>query len=877
MDCSARDRKSSYYLLGSMENKQDRPKGSLAKEYFPSDLASKEHFPTHYRAIEQVDNIRTTDLYVFMLVSMGSPVLFIVTTSAPNSTSSGMAGFEANEAREAICAPGFWLLSPDTASAVIGSVDESHENRALEAYGHFGCPWVRVKWYDPVGCQVDSSHGQALGVGAGEVSGASQSEVEPKHVGSVALFGQGRGCESWSGSGSGLTAPGKRASMRIKNRIDGSLEMESVDPLDRSSASCSWIFGKPGGLPVSFNGEHCADFGLYKQMRESSLASSTTLEVSVSFGRFENDSLSWEKWSTFSPNKYLEEVEKCSTPGSVAQKKAYFEAHYKKIAARKAAEQLEQERQMETNAGQNGEENVGNTSLTDTKLGTASNGQVSAEAELDDLIGVSSRSRSDESNENASISIERQSPSVDGIKEDEMDGIMEKLELNKSEEAVLVQEETLSIMEKLELNRSEEAVLVQEETRLNGFEGKGELPPVLIQKNPCVSEFQDKVEVESPVQPPSSFEKGRGNTMENKNEKIRLDSANKIQRVKITPSKKENDKLDASNKYQKMILSKKEKSFPGTKKKQASPLPKKSPEISTPKTSKLTPTSTGPNASWSSSKNAYSSSSPRSKFLNAGESKKVAPSLHKSLNLGIANSDSTSISTPRKSLFMEKMGDKDIVKRAFKTFQNSFNQVRASGDDKFSRRKEVSTTMPEHKLSTSLTPRKEKEGLRKTAENMDAQRAQLGRSWNTISAGSLKGAGMDHRSAKPAPSLSLRSSERSEKRKEKLEGKSYSKETEKTNLSSKSKLTHEDKDAGMKKLRQSLNFKATPMPSFYRGHTISKNSLDKGSAKNKHQLHHPQPETHGKKPDPLRSLKRNNGKSNAAVQVQDRICFDATN
>ncbi|XP_058192927.1 protein WVD2-like 7 isoform X2 [Rhododendron vialii] len=595
------------------------------------------------------------------------------------------------------------------------------------------------------------------------------------------------------------------------------------------------------------------------KMRDSSLASSTTLEVSVSFGRFENDSLSWEKWSTFSPNKYLEEVEKCSTPGSVAQKKAYFEAHYKKIAARKAAEQLEQERQMETNAGQNGEENVGNTSLTDTKLGTASNGQVSAEAELVDQIGVSSRSRSDESNENASISIERQSLPVDGIKEDEMDSIMEKLELNKSEEAVLVQEETLSIMEKLELNkseeavlvqeetlsimeklelnRSEEAVLVQEETRLNGFEGKGELPPVLIQENPCVSEFQDKVEVESPVQPPSSFEKGRGNTMENKNEKIRLDSANKIQRVKITPSKKENDKLDASNKYQKMILSKKEKSFPGTKKKQASPLPKKSPEISTPKTSKPTPTSTGLNASWSSSKNAYSSSSPRSKFLNAGESKKVAPSMHMSLNLGTANSDSTSITTPRKSLFMEKMGDKDIVKRAFKTFQNSFTQVRASGDDKSSRRKEVSTTMPEHKLSTSLTPQKEKEGLRKTAENMDAHRAQLGRSWNTISAGSLKGAGMDHRSAKPAPSFSMRSSERSEKRKEKLEGKSYSKEAEKTRPSSKSK------EAEMKKLRQSLNFKATPMPSFYRGHTISKNSLDKERAKDKHQLHHHRPET----------------------------------
>lgn len=73
----------------------------------------------------------------------------------------------------------------------------------------------------------------------------------------------------------------------------------------------------------------------------------TTLEVSVSFGRFQNDALSWERWSSFSPNKYLEEVDKCSTPGSVAQKKAYFEAHYKKIAARKA-ELSEQDKPVES-------------------------------------------------------------------------------------------------------------------------------------------------------------------------------------------------------------------------------------------------------------------------------------------------------------------------------------------------------------------------------------------------------------------------------------------------------------------------------------------------------------------------------------------------
>nr|DAD34368.1 TPA_asm: hypothetical protein HUJ06_005008 [Nelumbo nucifera] len=38
-------------------------------------------------------------------------------------------------------------------------------------------------------------------------------------------------------------------------------------------------------------------------------------------------------------------MRKCSTPGSVAQKKAYFEAHNEKIAAR-SAQPLEAEKQM---------------------------------------------------------------------------------------------------------------------------------------------------------------------------------------------------------------------------------------------------------------------------------------------------------------------------------------------------------------------------------------------------------------------------------------------------------------------------------------------------------------------------------------------------
>ncbi|XP_065857591.1 protein WVD2-like 7 [Euphorbia lathyris] len=66
------------------------------------------------------------------------------------------------------------------------------------------------------------------------------------------------------------------------------------------------------------------------------------LAQSISFGRFVSDSLDWDKWSSFSHNRYVEEAERFSRPGSVAQKKAFFEAHYKNLAARKAAALLEQ-------------------------------------------------------------------------------------------------------------------------------------------------------------------------------------------------------------------------------------------------------------------------------------------------------------------------------------------------------------------------------------------------------------------------------------------------------------------------------------------------------------------------------------------------------
>ena len=64
-----------------------------------------------------------------------------------------------------------------------------------------------------------------------------------------------------------------------------------------------------------------------------------------------SESLAWEKWSTFSHNRYVEEAERYSRPGSVAQKKAFFEAHYKNLAAKKAAAAAAALLEQEENSG----------------------------------------------------------------------------------------------------------------------------------------------------------------------------------------------------------------------------------------------------------------------------------------------------------------------------------------------------------------------------------------------------------------------------------------------------------------------------------------------------------------------------------------------
>lgn len=104
----------------------------------------------------------------------------------------------------------------------------------------------------------------------------------------------------------------------------------------------------------------------------------------------------------------------------------------------------------------------------------------------------------------------------------------------------------------------------------------------------------------------------------------------------------------------------------GTKK-PAAPISKAPPGFSTPRVSKQP-------ASQITSLSTSHSSVKKENVSALLRNKQTAPkSLHISLSLGPSASDPTALTSTRKSLIMERMGDKDIVKRAFKTFQKSYD------------------------------------------------------------------------------------------------------------------------------------------------------------------------------------------------------------
>ncbi|CAN0925721.1 Protein WVD2-like 5 [Linum grandiflorum] len=474
-------------------------------------------------------------------------------------------------------------------------------------------------------------------------------------------------------------------------------------------------------------------------------ATNPSLEVSVSFGRFENDSLSWEKWSTFSPNKYLEEVEKCATPGSVAQKKAYFEAHYKRIAARKAELLLDQEKQQQSDGDPvvvyHDDDNDDESHGENSDLG------------FNQVMGKASESENGEDTEPPQLLA-----SVKEVEEEQLvNGSSESSELDK----VVVVEVT------------EPAVPVEEGS---------EILPIGLEK---VEEVEGNAKLDHKMKSPSSA------TKKPKAQKVH---DQKKPSQKVTPASKVKDK-------------------PTVKRKPASPATQRPQNSTTRVVKPVSATSALPSSSRSLTKKTNGIAAAKIRSPLTVEKKRVAPkSFHLSINVDTPKSDPPPrapplASTARKSLIMEKMGDKDIVRRAFKTFQSSYNQPKSSPQENTSGAKQVPTTSSEGHGSISKATRRD-------------------------SGGSYKAGDADKRYAKAAPSsFGLKSDDRAEKRKEflkKKEEKSSAKEAESQRLRSKSK---DAKEAEIRKLRQSLNFKATPMPGFYKGQKASKSPLDKEGSK----------------------------------------------
>ncbi|KAF8408367.1 hypothetical protein HHK36_007516 [Tetracentron sinense] len=447
------------------------------------------------------------------------------------------------------------------------------------------------------------------------------------------------------------------------------------------------------------------------------------LGESISFGRFVSESLAWEKWSSFSHNRYLEEVEKYSKPGSVAQKKAYFESHYKRIAAKKAAALLEEANAAADNA---------------------------PEPEIEDAIHNATGQDSEWEGSNSHV-------------------------VTPDTEAIFV-------------------------INANGYNSNAEMVELKIAKVDGADPFiENQVLVENPMQFESS---NQLRDVENHNN----DTETELSRTNLTEKPTLKESFTAY-----------EKALGSTSKMKPAVSSSKSSVYS--RASKLLPYSVKPttpvrprmesNATPNSKKSARDS---------VDKMRSTPKSLHMSINFAHPTGETNKLTSP----ILRKIGNSRVAASSSKASKDCLTPMKTPT------RASVNG-IPKH---PSVTPQTENRRTKTPVDKSVSGSRTGGPKWHSFSMDRSKSLGAcGNKACFPTVSspFSFRSDERAAKRKEarpdpKLEDKFNAKETQKLQLQTKAK---EKAETQLRNLRQSLGFKAKPMPDFNREIESSKNQIKK--------------------------------------------------
>ncbi|KAJ4729372.1 protein WVD2-like 7 [Melia azedarach] len=443
------------------------------------------------------------------------------------------------------------------------------------------------------------------------------------------------------------------------------------------------------------------------------------LGQSISFGRFMSESLSWEKWSTFSHNKYVEEAERYSRPGSVAQKKAFFEAHYKEIAARKKAAALLEQAQDATNHVPDSQVEADNVTTQDPQMVSP----------------------------NSQVSVAKQH----AVNANEYDSnvIVDKSENNRVEGTDLVNENNV-LVEKCVDVKSPKQLLHVKEMELSG-----------------TAQMENCVKVES------------SNQLEVVDKDLKHDGRNQKEKPQL--------KSSSSKQHDGVLMSKKKEALSSTKSSsygRASKLP------STP----AKPSKKENNATPISKKSA----------LDAADKKRSTPkSIHKSIYLTPAREINRLTST-----IIRKIDSSKAIGYSSKASKECSTPLRTPTVTSVS-------GVPKHPLAT---PWSENRRAGTPHESSTSTSKAVRAKWNFLPTENKL------QSPNSFTPFRFRTEERAARRKEKLEERFNANQAQKIQEQATLK---EKAETEMRKLRQTICFKARPLPDFYKERPTPKDQVKK--------------------------------------------------